>query len=192
MSTLLFMLLPLTILNSWVRLFGVGTHSLEGTAVATTPIPLLARVFMHARRIAISIITAILLAAFDAMPWWLVIAPVISGAVLLAVPLRYTLTNAGFKRTFGPFRRWTEFAGVERAPGGARLKPLPRTRQARIWLSGSRGDDEFLQVMRTLIRNAYQGRGEKWAPETTEPLPDERGSVLAATTPPIVAFEQAG
>lgn len=192
MPTLLFLLLPLSILNTWVRLFGFGSHSLEGTPVATTPIPLLARIFMHARRIAISIITAILLAAFDIMPWWLVIAPIISGAILLAVPLRYTLTNAGFKRTFGPFRRWTEFAGVERAPGGARLKPLPRTRQARIWLSGSRGDDEFLQLMRTLIRNAYQGRGETWTPQPAEPSPDEQSSVLTSKTPPMAAFKQAG
>ena len=42
--------------------------------------------------------------------------------------------------------------------GGARLVPLPGSRPARVWLSGSRGDDEFLQTLRTLIRNAYKGK----------------------------------
>jgi len=151
-------LVPLTIVISWLRLVGIGGRQTEGTRIETLRMPLLARIYMHAVPVAISVIVTIVAIAIRAVPWWMFGAPVISGAILIALPLRYTLTDAGMRRTFGLFRRWTEFAGVERARGGARLKPVRTVAPARIWLSGSRGDDEFLQLLRTLIRNAYQGR----------------------------------
>lgn len=158
MPTLLSLLLPLIILFSWLRLVGLGSHQLEGKLIGVMPIPLLARLYMHVMPVVISIVTAVLLAAFDVISRLWLLAPVVSGILLVGVPLRYTLSDTGIQRSFGAFRRWTEFAGVERARGGARLKPLPNTHRAHIWLSGSRGDDEFLQLMRVLIRNAYKGK----------------------------------
>lgn len=157
MTLLLTLLLPFMIAVSWIRLIGYGSHRFEGTPIGVMSLPLLARIYMHAVPVALSIALAVFLAATDTIAWSWVLAPVVSGVLLVAVPIRYTLSEKGIRRSFGVFRRWTEFAGVERSPGGARLKPLPKTRPARIWLSRSRGDDEFLQLLRTLIRNAYKG-----------------------------------
>jgi hypothetical protein len=190
MPTLLSLLLPLSILFSWLRLIGVGSHRLEGAPIGAMPIPLLARFYMHAMPIGISLITATLLAALDVVSWLWIPVPVVSGVLLVSVPLRYTLSATGIRRSFGGFRRWTEFAGVERAPGGARLKPLPNRHPAHIWLSGSRGDDDFLQLMRVLIRNAYKGKSDITvfpgstiaASETTDPVPP--------ALPQIAAFQR--
>lgn len=160
MHLALTVLVPLTILISWLRMFGVGSWNIDGTVIGTMPIPLLARIYMHAVPSGIAILVTIAAVVTGALPWWVLLAPILSAAALVALPLKYTLTEKGIRRTFGGFRRWTEFAGVERAYGGARLKSLRKSPPARIWLSGSRGDDEFLQLMRTLIRNAYQGRSE--------------------------------
>lgn len=190
MAILLSLLLPLSILFSWLRLIGVGSHRLEGAPIGVMPIPLLARLYMHAMPIAISLVTAILLAALDVISWLWLAVPVISGVLLVSVPLRYTLSAAGIRRSFGGFRRWTEFAGVERAPGGARLKPLPNTHRAHIWLSGSRGDDDFLQLMRVLIRNAYKGKSDI----TVFPGSTVASSELTDSVPPalpqIAAFQR--
>lgn len=158
MHLALAVLAPLTILISWLRMFGLGSHRVDGTVIGTMPIPLLARIYMHAIPAGVATLVTLIAVVSGAMPWWWLVVALLSAAGLIALPLRYTLTDKGIRRTFGRFRRWTEFAGVERAHGGARLKPLRKSPPARIWLSGSRGDDEFLHLLRTLIRNAYQGR----------------------------------
>lgn len=190
MPILLTLLLPLTIAFSWIRLYGYGSHHFEGTPIGEMALPFLARLYMHALPIAISLIAAILLAAYDRISWIWLLAPIISGVALVMLPLRYTLSEKGIRRTFGAFRRWTEFAGVERAPGGARLKSLRKTRPARIWLSGSRGDDEFLQLLRTLIKNAYKGKTE--IPDFPEslPAPKDQGSGRWSTSSWIAAFQR--
>lgn len=189
MPTLLSLLLPLTILFSWLRLLGHGSRRLEGAPIGIMPIPLLARIYMHAMPILISLITAALLAAFHIISWMWMLAPIASGMLLLGVPLRYTLSEAGIRPSFGTFRRWTEFAGVERAPGGAHLKPLPNTRRARIWLSGSRDDDDFLQLMRILIRNAYKGKAVMVAFPRSRGVAGEQGDPEAGF-PQIAAFQR--
>lgn len=174
MTTLLIFLVPVTIVFSWLRLFGFGSHQCEGTPIGVMPLPLLARLYMHVVPITISILTAVLAATYGATGWMWVLAPIVSGTALVALPLHYTISEKGIRRSFGTFRRWTEFAGVERSFGGARLKPLPRTRPAHIWLSGSRGDDEFLHLLRTLIRNAYKGSSDVPVfPGTKAPLAEE-------------------
>ena len=190
MPTFLSLLLPLTILFSWLRLVGLGSRRLEGAPIGVMPIPLLARLFMHAMPVVISISTATLLAAFDVISWLWLLAPVVSGALLVGVPLGYTLSYTGIRRSFGVFRRWTEFAGVERAPGGARLKPLPNTRRAHIWLSGSRGDDEFLQLMRILIRNAYKGRTDVAIFPGSPGISAESREPTSAVLPQMAAFQR--
>lgn len=190
MTTLLSILLPILMLYSWVRLAGRGSHRFEGEPIGKMPLPLLARLYMHGLLVVTTLVIAVLLAVFDVMPWTWVLAPLVSGGLLIAVPLQYTLSERGIRRTFGTFRRWTEFAGVERAPGGARLKPLPSTRPARIWLSGSRGDDEFLQLMRTLIRNAYKGKTDVPVFPGNRPSSPDTGRASTSYGPSIAAFQR--
>lgn len=186
MHVTLAVLVPLTILIPWLRMIRIGSRRTDGTVIGVMPIPLLARIYMHMVPVSIALLTATAAIIIGVMPWWVLVLPILAGVLLVAVPLKYSVTDKGFCRTFGRFRRWTEFAGVERAHGGARLKPLRKSPPARVWLSGSRGDDEFLQLMRTLIRNAYQGRSElppfpgETAPEVPEDLPTDATLVCAA------------
>ena len=188
MTTLLTLLLPLTIASSWIRLIGYGSHRFEGTPIGVMTLPLLARVYMHAVPTGISLVTAMILAVTGYISWLWVFAPIISAALLVSIPIRYTLSEKGIRRSFGAFRRWTEFAGVERSAGGARLKPLPQTRPGRVWLSGSRGDDEFLQLLRILIRNAYKGSSE--TPAFPGSLQNQQELSTPAHSSNIAAFER--
>lgn len=153
---LLVILLPLIIALTWVRLFRPG-HHLEGTTLLVVPLPFLARLQMHVVPIMLSLVVGCVLAFMDVMPWQGLIPPVISSALLLLIPVRYTLTDVGIRLGWTEFRRWTEFAAVRRAPGGARLLGVQRSRGLHIWLSRSRGDDEFLHFLRETVRNAYKG-----------------------------------
>ena len=78
-------------------------------------------------------------------------------AVLVALPVRYTLTTDGIAVGRTPFRRWTEFGGVARRRGGVQLQGVAGARGMRVWLSGSRGDDEFVLLLRRLVRGSYKG-----------------------------------
>lgn len=190
MAILLFLLLAVTIASSWIRLFGFGKHKEEGIIIDKMPLPFLARLYMHAVPVLASLIVAIVMALLNVMGWIWTLIPLVSGAVLIALPLQYTLTDRGMHRTFGVFRRWTEFAGVERSPGGARLKPLRKSAPARIWLSGSRGDDEFLQLIRTLIKNAYKGIPEIPMSPARVKTEDGPGSSRCEASHRLAAFQR--
>lgn len=187
MHVALAILVPLAILVSWLRLFGLGSRRLDGTFVAAVPIPLLARIYMHLMPITMTVVVTLVAALAGAVPWRVVVVPLVSGALLIAIPLSYTLTDRGIRRTLGRFRRWTEFAGVERARWGARLKPLRKSPPARIWLSGSRGDDEFLHLLRVLIRNAYQGRSGVPAFPGSVPPPIQKDTPVTPSTTCVTA-----
>ncbi|MCC6315282.1 MAG: hypothetical protein IT337_14855 [Thermomicrobiales bacterium] len=90
---------------------------------------------------------------------------VIGGAALLALPTSYTLTAQSIRLGRGESRRWTEFGGVARRPGGVRLQGVAGNRSMNIWLGGGHHDDEFVLLLRRLVRGSYQGRTE---PETGE------------------------
>jgi hypothetical protein len=122
------------------------------------PLPLLAKIRMHSIPSATSLVIAIGLAATGNLPWWLVGLPVISTVLLLAIPVQYTMTDVGIRLGWTEFRRWTEFAGVRRARFGARLLGVGNGRGMAIWLSGSRGDDEFIHFLRQTLKNAYKGQ----------------------------------
>lgn len=154
----LVLLLPIVIVLTWVRLVRPGLNTLQGTPLLVVSLPLLARIRMHAVPAIAALILALWLAAVGDIPWWLVFVPVLSNVLLVALPVKYTLTDLGIRLGWTSFRRWTEFAGVRRAPGGARLVSVQRRLGLQIWLSGSRGDDEFLQFLRQTVRNAYQGK----------------------------------
>ncbi|MCC7024231.1 MAG: hypothetical protein IT338_15505 [Thermomicrobiales bacterium] len=78
--------------------------------------------------------------------------------LLVALPMRYTVTSRGIRAGWTPFRRWTEFGGVARRPGGVRLQGVAGARPQMVWLSGGRDDDEFVLLLRQLVRGSYQGR----------------------------------
>jgi hypothetical protein len=78
-------------------------------------------------------------------------------ALLLALPMRYTMTSQGIRAAWTPFRRWTEFGGVARRPGGVRLQGVAGARPLTVWLSGGRDDDEFVLLLRQLVRGSYKG-----------------------------------
>lgn len=152
------LLLLLTIALTWARLVRPGLNRLHGTSLLVVTLPLLARIRMHAIPFVLTTgLTGVFILRGD-LPWWSIVAPVASSALMVAIPIRYTLTSLGIRLGWTSFHRWTEFAGVRRAPGGARLVGVQRAYGRQIWLSGSRGDDEFLHYLRQSIRNAYQGK----------------------------------
>lgn len=155
--TFLPFLLPIVIVLTWARLIRPGLNSLEGQVLLETRLPLLARVRMHVLPASSALILAVFLVIDQALPVWSLAFPIVSTILLVAVPVKYTLTDQGIRLGYSQFRRWTEFGGVRRAPGGARLLGMQRRAGMQIWLSGSRGDDEFLQFLRQTVKGAYKG-----------------------------------
>ena len=153
----LLLILAAIIAATWLRWIRPVRSPLEGTGIATVSIPILARARMHLVPGAMALVVAVALAIADAAPWWIVVVPVLSYGLLLLVPIRYVLTDAGIRLGPTEFRRWTEFAAVRRAPGGARLIGVQRGRGMQVWLSGSRGDDEFIHFLKKTLQAAYKG-----------------------------------
>jgi hypothetical protein len=150
----LFIVLALT----WARLYRPVHRSVEGNTLRIAPLPLLAKIRMHSMPSIIAFALALGLAATGEMPWWMLLLPVVSTILLLAIPVRYTITNAGIRLGWTGFRRWTEFGGVRRTAFGAQLVGMSGHRRMNIWLSGSRDDDEFLHFLRQTLKNAYKGQ----------------------------------
>jgi hypothetical protein len=97
-------------------------------------------------------------------------------ALLLALPMRYTLTTRGIRVAWTPFRRWTEFGGVARRRGGVVLQGVAGARPQTVWLSGDRDDDEFVLLLRQLVRGSYQGHLGPEAVAAHEALPAASGT----------------
>ena len=89
-------------------------------------------------------------------------------ALLLSLPVRYTMTSRGIRAAWTPFRRWTEFGGVARRRGGVRLQGVAGARPLTVWLSGGRDDDDFVLLLRQLVRGSYKGAAR---PGCQRPLP---------------------
>jgi hypothetical protein len=181
----LVLLLPILMIASWARIVRPG-QAVEGRTVLVVRMPLLARLRMQAAPIVLTLTVGLALAVGNAMPWAALLAPILSSVLLVVVPVRYHLTDLGIRRGWTGFRRWTEFAGVRRAPGGARLLGVQRSRGMHVWLSDSRGDDEFLQYLRETVRDAYKGRRVMAFPTSARPsgsggdAPPESMSSVAA------------
>lgn len=153
------LLLPLGFLIAVLRTARPTPHRPRGEHVLTFPLPLLARARLHAVPVALLLAFALTSVAIGAAPLWTVLVTIAAVVGLVAWPLSYEVTTAGIALGHTGLRRWTEFAGVVRAPGGVRLQGGPGGRGFRVWLSGSRGDDEFVLLLRRMIKGAYQGRG---------------------------------
>lgn len=152
----LILLLPLIIGLTWIRLAQPGNR-LQGEIIHVERLPVLARLRMHAVPGLLAIAVAVILITLGIAPAWVIVFPLASGALLIGIPVSYVLTNEGIRLGWTAFRRWTEFAGVQRARGGARLMGVSGRRGMHIWLSGARGDDEFLHYLRQTVRDAYKG-----------------------------------
>ncbi|HWK79514.1 MAG TPA: hypothetical protein VNP95_02040 [Thermomicrobiales bacterium] len=165
------------------RYFRPFANTLEGEPFLVRPVPLIARLRMHIVPAVVGTAVALLLARFAQAPDWTVAVPFAAYALLVAMPISYTLTSEGVRLGRGSFRRWTEFAGAIRYRGGAKLQGANGRRGMRIWLGGGRGDDEFLLVMRLAIRDAYKGgdaaRVIPFAPEK-RPADDTSGYQIPA------------
>lgn len=171
------LILPLVILISWARLIRPGGNRLQGRTLLEMPLPLLARLRMHGFPALLALAIGAFLVVRGDMPLWAMAIPIVSDVLMIAIPAKYTLTDVGIRLGLGSFRRWTEFTGVRRAPGGARLLGMQRRPGFQIWLSGSRGDDEFLQYLRQTFKGAYKGTGSVIpfpVQRTTPPASDDR------------------
>jgi len=186
MEQFLFLLIPACILWTWLSTFALFNRRTEGAVIQKTPIPLLARMKRHAvANVATMLVTLTIVVSGYASPWWLAVVA-ISAIALLCIPQSYTITTRGIRINPGGFRRWTEFAGVYRSPAGASLQVIGRGRDVRIWLAGSRGDDEFVHLLRRMIRDSYKGKAtyQETSPSSSEHTM-ERPELLgmAAATP---------
>lgn len=153
-----FLLIPALLIWAWVIPIGIGSRRTEGTVLQVRSLPLLARVKRHTLPNAVTSGVTIALVSMElADPWWL-LAMVGSMLALIAMPQRYIVTTRGIRTGRGRFRRWTEFAGVYRSPAGATLQTIGRLPDLPIWLSGDLGDDEFVHLLRTLVRDSYKGK----------------------------------
>jgi hypothetical protein len=150
-------LILITLALTWARLYRPVHRSVEGHILRIEPLPLLAKIRMHAIPSVFAVALTTALAALDQVAWWLLGLPVVSSILLLVIPVRYTITDRGIRLGWTEFRRWTEFAGVRRTPFGAQLVGMSGHRRLNIWLSGSRDDDAFLHFLRQSLKNAYKG-----------------------------------
>jgi hypothetical protein len=186
MDQLLVLLIPACIVWSWLSPIGFVSRAIEGTVIRIVSIPLLARMKRHAVPTVITLLVAtVLIVANVASPIWLLVW-LVSAIGLLLVPQSYTVTTRGIRVGRGNFRRWTEFAGVHRSRAGATLQTIRRGPGMPIWLSGARGDDEFVHLLRSLIRDSYKGKATPWP---TAPL-GEHGHGDSSDISGIAAFKQ--
>lgn len=151
-------LLILIIALTWARLFRPVHKTVEGNTLRVADLPLLAKIRMHSVLSLVASVFATIAVATGALSWAALLLPILSTVLLLAIPVKYTITDQGIRLGWTGFRRWTEFAGVRRTRFGARLLGVHRKRGMNIWLSGSRGDDEFLHFLRQSQKNAYKGQ----------------------------------
>lgn len=158
MATFAFTLLPFVPVIAWILMFAWSPVETEGDPLLTVPVPVLARVKMLAVPFVTGLVALIMGAVLGHTHWWLVFLLLGITLVLIAVPTNYRLTTIGIRTGKGPFRRWTEFATVRRSPIGATLVGSQRASSYPIYLSGNREDDEFVLILRNLVRDSYQGR----------------------------------
>jgi hypothetical protein len=153
----------------YLRIWTPWGERASGNLVSRQTLSLLGRLRMHGpAALALWLVSIVLLAA-DRIGLFTLL--VVTGllVLLLALPVRYTMTSRGIRAAWTPFRRWTEFGGVARRHGGVRLQGVAGARPLTIWLSGGRDDDDFVLLLRQLVRGSYKGQ---LGPEAGAPLPE--------------------
>lgn len=129
-----------------------------GVLVREHPLPLLSRLRLYAWPAAGVVVTGIAGLALDWLPGWVLAALLTVVIAVILAPVRYTLTTEAIVCGRTSPRRWTEFAGVARRSGGARLQGIGDGRGLSVWLVGSHDIDETVLLLRRLVRGSYQGR----------------------------------
>jgi hypothetical protein len=130
----------------------------SGNLVRRETLSLFGRLRMHGQLTAVLFVIAIVCFALGWIDPLTMLAVLALLVLLLALPVRYTLTARGIRAGWTPFRRWTEFGGVARRPGGVRLQGVAGARPLTVWLSGGRDDDDFVFLLRQLVRGSYKGQ----------------------------------
>lgn len=158
MTDYLFLLIPLLLAGAWLLTLMPTNRRAEGAVIVVRPIPALARMKRHAvPHGLVAAVTVVLVLSGNASAWW-VVALIASFLAVSAIPQTYIVTTRGICTGRGGFRRWTEFAGVYRSAAGVTLQTIGRNPNVPIWLAGDRGDDEFVHLLRTLVRDSYKGK----------------------------------
>ena len=141
----------------------------SGNLVGRETLSVLGRLRMHGPVVAVVFVASLVLLAMAKIGPLTVLLVTALLALLLALPVRYTMTSQGIRAAWTPFRRWTEFGGVSRRRGGVRLQGVAGARPLTVWLSGGRDDDEFVLLLRQLVRGSYKGQ---LGPEAGMPPPE--------------------
>jgi hypothetical protein len=148
----------------------------RGVVVWATPLSLLARLRLFGRAASLGLAAVVVGARFGWIDLPVALALTAMLLIVPALPNRYVLTTEGIGLGHAAFRRWTEFGGVSRRPGGIRLGGIAGGRGMTVWLSGGREDDAFVLLVRRLLRGSYKGQDTSaaapsaWTPPTGEPL----------------------
>lgn len=157
----------------------------SGALVRRHPLPLLARLRLHALPGAAVLALAVVGWFVGPLPAWALLASLVVLLGVLLVPVQYTLTTDGIARGRAPARRWTEFAGVARRPGGARLQGIAGARGLGVWLAGSHDIDETVLLLRQLVRGSYQGHAYGSSTATAlDPIEGRRDLPVEAASAP--------
>lgn len=152
---ILLLLAPIALI---VRIYAPWTPQPAGDPLQRRPLPVIARWRLHrGPASALPALGFVGVLTGRVNPLALAIAVVLL-AGLVAIPIAYILTDEMIALGRTRPRRWTEFAGVGRRRGGARLQRVPGSRGMNIWLSDSRGDDEFVHFLRKMVRASYKGQ----------------------------------
>lgn len=158
MITALAIIIALIPLGAWAALIAWSPTETEGELLLGIPITLYGRIKMLAVPVALGMLIAILAWVLRVMPWWGVALVGAAHLVVLSIPISYTLTTTGIRAGHGQFRRWTEFAGVQRSRPGALLQGAQGKHSYPIFLSGGPDDDEFVLTLKNLVRDSYKGK----------------------------------
>lgn len=141
-----------------LRLYAPWGGGISGETVERVTVPLLARLRMYRMPALLVLIVASAGLIRHDVHVWSVAVVAAALAIAVAIPVRYHLTDEMIRFAWTRPRRWTEFGGVGRRRSGARLQGISRSRGMTVWLSDSRGDDEFVLLLRQLVRGAYKGQ----------------------------------
>lgn len=147
----------------------------RGALLHVERLALLGRLRMWGRQVFALALLAATGWRFGVVSTWALGVALTAVAVALLCPVRYSLTAEGFQIGMAPIRRWSEFGGVARRRWGVRLQGVAGNPGAVVWLSGNHGDDQFVLLMRQLVRGSYKGR---YAAASGE---EQAGSLVASS-----------
>lgn len=147
--------LPLLI---WSVIFLWSPVKTEGEELLRVDISLLGRFKMLVLPLVVGAVVLLVTAIWLEFRWWMLALWILVYGAVLLIPQSYLLTSTGIRLGRGPFRRWTEFSGVRRSSSGATLQGGPKSASYPVFLGGNREDDDFVLLLRTLVRDSYKGK----------------------------------